>query len=86
MTDYSELVKWLRAHADHLRNHFGHTITADVVKESADALSQAQNRIAEIEKAAQAVIDQWHTPNWKLTEPTELKIRNLQAALQQEGK
>jgi hypothetical protein len=38
---------------------------------------------ARIRKAAEAVIQQWDTPNWKLQEPTAKFINALRAELSQ---
>ncbi|QIG76655.1 hypothetical protein EVC28_031 [Rhizobium phage RHph_I1_23] len=47
-------------------------------------LKKAFAKIEAIEGAAKAVIAQWDTPNWKLTEPTAKLIESLRAVVSSE--
>lgn len=42
-----------------------------------------EQRISELESAAQAVIDRWDSPSWKDLPPTRDAIERLRAALEQ---
>jgi len=49
----------------------------------ADEIIRLRSENARIRKAAEAVIQQWDTPNWKLQEPTAKFINALRAELSQ---
>ena len=54
---------------------------AQVVDNFQRSLAKADAEIAALKAAGQAVIDQWDTPNWKLTEPTGKLVDGLRAAI-----
>ena len=56
-------------------------MAVQAMDEAADALSALSQSDRELREAAQAVIEQWDTPNWKLDQPTADLINRLRAAL-----
>lgn len=57
----------------------------DTIEQAAQALLSAEKREAELRGALQTIIDQWDSPNWKLTEPTAEIIGRARRSLSGEG-
>lgn len=81
----SEIVKRLRAGTTTAPGC--RSPTSDDVDKADVLMDEAADHIEALEVAAKAVIAQWDTPNWKLTEPTAKLIEALRALVpeQKEG-
>ncbi|MDR9813056.1 hypothetical protein [Rhizobium hidalgonense] len=75
----SEIEKTLRYEARYLSA--AKSCGDEVTIEYAEMCLAAADHIKALETAAKAVIAQWDTPNWKLTEPTAKLIEALRAVV-----